>query len=229
MDRITIESLDLIDKQTGDKHILSIFYDESSESPREWANVGKMLCWHDRYSLGDENPHHSFEDLFISLIEKNGVDENHDLDQLDESQLWKVVQEIDDVVIMPLYLYDHSGITISTSRFSDYWDSGQVGFIYAEKNTVMENCVTSNRDWKEVAKEALEGEVEAYDTFLRGDVYEFTIEAEVECQSCHHVEKEIIDSCGGFYGNEWQNNGLFEHAGIGTEYTIVPDIEERAI
>jgi hypothetical protein len=36
----------------------------------------------------------------------------------------------DKVCIKDLYLYDHSGITISTSPFSCGWDSGQVGFIY---------------------------------------------------------------------------------------------------
>ena len=35
----------------------------------------------------------------------------------------------DKVFYLPLYLYDHSGITMSTGSFCDSWDSGQVGFI----------------------------------------------------------------------------------------------------
>ena len=35
-----------------------------------------------------------------------------------------------------LYLYDHSGITMSTGSFCDSWDSGQVGFIYVTKEDI---------------------------------------------------------------------------------------------
>lgn len=43
----------------------------------------------------------------------------------------------DKVAILPLYLYDHSGLTMSTNDFGDRWDSGCVGFIYMEKDTAM--------------------------------------------------------------------------------------------
>lgn len=39
----------------------------------------------------------------------------------------------DDAICLPLYLYDHGGITMSTSPFSCPWDSGQVGVIYCTK------------------------------------------------------------------------------------------------
>ena len=42
-------------------------------------------------------------------------------------------------VVLPLYLYDHSGITMScdlTYPYNDRWDSGQVGWIYASHQRV---------------------------------------------------------------------------------------------
>jgi hypothetical protein len=44
------------------------------------------------------------------------------------------------VVVLPLYLYDHSGLTISTSPFSCRWDSGQVGYIHTTFEQVFDNC-----------------------------------------------------------------------------------------
>ena len=44
----------------------------------------------------------------------------------------------DEVVALPLYLYDHSGITMNTSGFSCPWDSGQVGWIYCTKKRFRE-------------------------------------------------------------------------------------------
>ncbi len=36
--------------------------------------------------------------------------------------------------ILPVYLYDHSGITINTVPYSCRWDSGQIGWIYQPKS-----------------------------------------------------------------------------------------------
>ncbi len=45
---------------------------------------------------------------------------------------------------LPLWLYDHSGITMScgtrSGQFADRWDSGQVGWIVTLKKTLMEEC-----------------------------------------------------------------------------------------
>ncbi|MCX4363931.1 MAG: hypothetical protein OSJ74_11235 [Clostridia bacterium] len=38
---------------------LEVFRDEDAENPREWENLGKMVCWHRRYNLGDK---HEYED-----------------------------------------------------------------------------------------------------------------------------------------------------------------------
>lgn len=43
----------------------------------------------------------------------------------------------DKVAILPLYLYDHSGLTMSTNDFGDRWDSGCVGFIHMDKDTAI--------------------------------------------------------------------------------------------
>ena len=50
--------------------------------------------------------------------------------QVDE-RLMKVISQ--KYLMLPLYLYDHSGITMNTTGFSCPWDSGQVGWIYAFK------------------------------------------------------------------------------------------------
>lgn len=86
----------------------------------------------------------------------------------------KRVMEIleDYYVILPLYLYDHSGLTISTSGFSCPWDSGQVGHIYMSLDQAAEHGLTSR---KEIA-EALVQEVKTYDDYLTGSVYRFEFE-----------------------------------------------------
>lgn len=110
----------LVKSFENEKARLSIYYDTNPMNPREWDNLGTMVCWHRRYDLGDEQAqniglYNSWEEwLENEVLIPNGGEEN--------------------VVYLPLYLYDHGGITMNTTGFSCPWDSGQVGWIYATKD-----------------------------------------------------------------------------------------------
>ncbi len=65
------------------------------------------------------------------------------LDYCSAEEMLQLCAKHGDVAILPLYLYDHSGISISTGSFVGRahhaeWDSGQVGYIYLDKKTAME-------------------------------------------------------------------------------------------
>ena len=90
--------MDAIHTESYNGMTIKIYADELAESPREWDNLGKMCCFHKRYNLGDK---HTMT-----------VDEVQELVQRE------------DVIALPLYLYDHSGITMNTTGFSCPWDSG---------------------------------------------------------------------------------------------------------
>lgn len=142
---------------------INIVYDHCPENPRDWENLGTMVCFHRRYNnLGDRNDFRSPEEL-MAYIEAN---------------------EGPGFVWLPIYMYDHSGITISTRPFFCPWDSGQIGVIFA---------FTPDGMTDEQVKEALETEVEVYDKYLRGEVYGYEIVDE---------DGEIFSSCYGFYSEE---------------------------
>ena len=155
---------------------LNVDLDPYPKNPREWENVSKMLCTHRRYALGDK----------------------HDIN-LDDFDSWNdiighLVKKEKAIVIMPLYLYDHSGLTIRTTPFSCPWDSGQVGLAYVTKATALEEApgnpkyIAKNvRNW---AKQQIVEEVKTYDQYLRGDVWEYQLFA----------DDEVVDSCSGYYG-----------------------------
>ena len=169
--------------------ILAIRQDDCPESPRDWDNLGAMLCFHGKYSLGDADHGYDSDDY-------SGWDE-----------MEKAIRENEDVaIILPLYLYDHSGITISTSPFSSGWDSGQIGFIYMTNKKAKECWPVEFLigEHIKIAREALIAEVETYDQYLRGDIYGFLVET---------PDGEHIDSCSGFYGTEWKENGMADHLG----------------
>lgn len=173
---------------------LEIFQDEQPDSPREWDNLGTMICSHDRYELGDVQIKTDFD----TYLESEGI------------------KKEDIVVTLPLFLIDHSGISMRTRNFTDcdpqQWDSGQVGVIFVTKEKVQkEYSVTEiTKETIEKATTILQGEVETYDQYLRGDIYYFVLNKITKC-NLDGEHEEFIDSCHGFYGHEPTKNGMDEH------------------
>jgi len=172
----------------ADGRKLEIHRDEHPESPREWDNNGIMVCFARRYNLGDKHDHKTPDDF----------------------REW--LKEQDVIAQLPLYLYDHSGITMSTGPFSCPWDSGQVGWIVATRESLESGG--HDVDKLDVAKVEtwLRGEVETYDQFLRGDIYGFILRKPIDppCETCGREddEGEEESSCWGFYGDNPLENGM---------------------
>lgn len=166
------------------KVTVKIVQDPDAESPRTWDNLGVMACWHRSYDLGDEQPKCTPEE-------------------------WLADNAPEGSIVLPLYLYDHSGITISTSGFSCPWDSGQVGVIVATPAKIREAYMLAadaeiTDEIRTRATECLKQEVETYDDYLTGNVWGYTIEVTHACGECgspvHEPEHE--DSCWGFVGSD---------------------------
>jgi hypothetical protein len=166
--------------------VLKVVRDEDPIHPRDEyrdSNIGHMVCWHRQYKLGDERP---------------------TIDPIDFMNAFNEAQP--EGIILPLYLYDHGGITIRVSDFADVdptrFDSGQVGWILAKPDMLKELGVPEGKTLREVAIEALKAEVEQYDAFLQGNVWGFVVTDECVCGECGSTKKTPVDSCWGFYDFE---------------------------
>ena len=199
----------------NDDHELHIVYDSDPDSPRNWDNLGTMICVHSRYNLGDVHYKSKLECLQHIATSLGITEIINDLDMYkeiydDEEQLEEWIKSREDFVILPLYLYDHSGITMSTSSFSCKWDSGQVGYIYCSTDKILKEYGTTDLDTLTKVENILEGEVETYDQYLTGDVYGFELYKVKTCSE-GHKHLDFLDSCHGFYGDNWKENGIFDH------------------
>lgn len=177
---------------------LRIVYDVDPMNPRtEWDNMCTMVCFHRRYNLGDKHDYNASD-----------FNSNEEVGR-------QIIKDHDPAIIKPLYLYDHSGITISTNYTYPYnskWDAGQVGWIFVSKETVRKEYGV-----KKITKKTLEkvervllGEVEVYDQYLCGDVYGFELIKLSTCDQRHRHE-EVEDSCYGFYGHNIKKNGILDY------------------
>lgn len=176
---------------------LRIFQDEDYESPREWSNMSKMFCFHKRYVLGD-NHEYNINDHSTWAEFKKQIEKDNDV-----------------AIILPLFMYDHSGVSISTSYeypYTDRWDAGQVGWVFITKDTIRKEY-----NVKKVTKTSLQkaltyllGEVEVYNQYLTGEVYSFDLVEIETCTHCGVSHENSIDSCGGFFGSDFTKNGILD-------------------
>jgi len=147
--------------------------DPEPDNPREWSNLGIMACWHRRYCLGDTQPQETPHE-FLKGLARQAVNPDYP-ENLLESNLEKLLES--HYAILPLYLYDHSGITMATKSFTCPWDSGQVGLIYCKLSKAQKEWGPLKKDaLKEKALLTLQSEVETYTQYLEGDVVGWTIE-----------------------------------------------------
>ena len=111
-------------------------------NPRIGENLGRLICWHGRYKLGDV--HHFVDPTYFK---EYAADKDNEV-----------------YCILPVYLYDHSGIALSTTPFNDEFDSGQVGYIYCTVQDLKDFGLSL--DDKEKVITELKNEIVEYNNYL---------------------------------------------------------------
>ncbi len=159
-------------------YIINIYTEEDPESPRAWDNLGTMFTGHREYQ-----PEKRFHDHF-------------DTDEVFKSRWVFDDKFLREYVALPIYMYDHSGQTVSTRPFSCKWDSGLFGIIAVPVEDVKKEYGWKNLTAKrrKTIEQRLQGEVKTYDFYLTGEVYGFEITPKDD-------EANVIDSCWGYYGD----------------------------
>jgi len=208
---------------------LEIWQDTDCNPRKDWDNFGTLAF--KGYRESDE----SIPDPINWLASKLGLEDDQVMRIANNLRVSYYSDEVkavlearffNEYVALPVYKYEHSGVAFNTTGFHCRWDSGQIGYIYITREDArniwgLKRLSPQKRQW---ALDILKGEVESYSQWANGELYGFTIEDE---------EKGIDDSCGGFYGNDWANNGVLDHIdykGLGlTKEQMVEKLEETEI
>ena len=136
-----IENSIEIQKTENGYTVYYAIYDVYPPDPREWDNLGTMVCEHKRYNFPYEENFNSIDELIKHIKKEN-------------------------VIALRIYLYDHNGLCVQTTPFSCPWDSAQIGFIFCTEEQLKKEGIT-----KEQAIEVMENEVKTYNDYIQGNVY----------------------------------------------------------
>ena len=160
---------------------INIYYDDDAGSPRKmFDNLGTLYTAHRRY-----RPEKEF-------------DEHFDIDKVFDGRIGNFQGSfLKEYIALPVYLYEHSGTTVSTSPCSCPGDSGFFGII-----AVPLDKVRREYGWKNITverrkriEEYLQGEIKTLDDYYTGEVFGYCITPEDD-------DSNELDSCWGFYGTD---------------------------
>lgn len=161
-------------------HVLALHYDRDPINPIEdCCGLGTMVFMHRRYHLGHK---HTFKaDSFKSW----GNLKKH------------LIKKEKAIAILPVYMYDHSGVTINTTGFSDDWDWGQIGWIYTSAEAVRKFYGTKriSKQMRDGLAETLKKGIEIYDGFLTGQAYGYILDPNKNTE-------DDGGSCWGYYDKD---------------------------
>ena len=180
--------------EKGNK-ILKIFYDGDTENPRSWDNLTKFVLNHKKYGFPNEL-NINFEDFSSWEEVKNYLK-----------------KELKAVIIKPVSMYEHSGISLYLDKVLSSFDSGQLGFICVLEEDIKKEYGKVTKDTIKKAENVLNGEFETFKNYVEGEVFGFELYKKVKVkitkeysktkkETTTETEKQFIDSCWGFYGEE---------------------------
>jgi hypothetical protein len=155
-------TIETIDYQ---EYKIEIHYDSDPSSPREWDNMGT---------------------IYTPPLRR------HKIADQEESSDW-IAEYVNrkDVVALPVYMIDHSGIALSTSSFNDPWDSGQIGYIAVTREKALKDY--GRRVNRRTIERQLRAEIEVYSAYVQGEAYGFVVRDPMGRE---------IHSCWGFLGTD---------------------------
>jgi len=179
---------------------VEVHYDEHGEAsnPREWDQLGVMVCGHPDYQLGDVQLPRDHASSIEGLVEDlksdhPGARNFHPLYLLDHSGLWMSMGERIDRIEENPFGVDPGG-----------WDTSLVGVIFTDDKRLEETGAPEDS-----IDQQLEGEVKEYSAWLEGAVYGYVVKQLVPVvvvtkESGALVSEEtrsvVLDSCWGFVG-----------------------------
>lgn len=193
-------------------------HEEGPENPRKTEeNLWTLVCAHKRYTLGDH-------------MIKDPQDPQEMKDILAAKDLNRRT-----ALVVPVYMYDHSGLALAITPFSDRWDSGQVGEAFIPYATIKEEFGGK----RERALESLKGELKTYEAYLNGEVYGVIYETRPVGDTADRDaddgdepgegEWEMGDSCWGYYGEDSAKAGVLDIVPKEVAEIIAPPVETPVI
>ncbi len=154
---------------------VNISYDKEPINPRDNPSYDKMLCWHNKYSLGDAHTVKDYRAVLVFFMKQFDLNKGQmDFDaRASNRPKDHIIAELNKhMAIEPLYLYDGQYPEISTKKEKDGVQGEFIGysFMTAEAIEKYYNSSLSPETIKS-ANDVLKDNIDTYSHYISGDNY----------------------------------------------------------
>lgn len=137
-------------------------------NPRDFESTSIVWLWHRKCCLGDADEVCRGDDVLFKP-------KTEDFDGW-ESLKDYINKEYQPLAMTPVFMYDHSDIVLSSGKFSDTWDSGQVGFAFVAKSSLSDlGYKRSVPTAKQKAEKILQQELQDYFAYVEGACFTYKV------------------------------------------------------
>jgi hypothetical protein len=154
---------------------VEFYHDPDTESPRDMTHGCEMVLSHRKYDLPN--------DAGLDLDDFGGWGE-----------VGEALEKDGALLVLPVYMMDHSEVSLSVADYGDPWDSGQLGLAYVTPQNWADTQGTKwtgDQSQVEQAQRLIADEVQIYGQYLNGECFGFRV---------LDFDGEELDSCWGFIG-----------------------------
>lgn len=214
---------DVIKVFENDNYKLVIDYDTDPIDPRRDIEncLGIMITKKNRdYTLGD----YRADNIIRAVGSYLELPETHCYCNTSTGESFEELKSLEDIMtgihrvayILPIYMYNHSNIILTTEKSDlEYakWDKSYIGAIFCLKDKAVE-YFGDIEEIEERVMDFLKSEIEVYSQYLNGSVTCYVLYSKSTCKECKYIHYEEVDSCYNFYGTDYMTNGILDHIDI---------------
>lgn len=184
---------------------LKIGYDECIDSPRNYFNIGKILCLPNKYIKNELELPYEYDEKFK---------ESRNLNEIEEmlTKLGYIHERI--------CVYDHSGVSIYLGTPCCRWDSGYIGWYCVSREEVKEQYGLERLVKQRVnkVKKLMNTEIRNYNNWINGNVYWYEL----------YKNGKLIDHCGRVIADDEEDaiKKIYESGFLDSDFTNSFTLEE---
>jgi hypothetical protein len=213
------------DSTTGEAYKVSILQSCDNESPLSYTDPETehrplfVLTNHNRYDLGDKDAlalawqwlqaEPSFDPDWLDPDSPDYID---DEDDNELNRLITACNQMHEAQYLPVYLYDHGGLALSSTPFSCKWDSGWLGIVLWTRTECEAYHAPGSHAGRDVNKEVMESYLKELAQYVEGDVWDIIIENAngdiLDCGGTQYVEVYGLDYAKASLETEFNLSGL---------------------
>lgn len=154
----------------------------------------------------DNDNHFLYEDFMDNkCFTLAGYSRNYNLNETDISkpdslnELKEIIEEKYNVLaILPLYMYEHSGVALSTTDFGDRWDSGCIGFVFMTTEQGKELEIST----QEKAEDWIKNGIKQWNKLNNESMYSVEFFTVDKCNCCSHITENSVDWINGLFDED---------------------------